>query len=322
MMLLLVFLSSCDFDFEGEDGKDLTEPEPVKKGDFTKDILPLFTENDVFFDGALACSACHFSNTSASFHELDLGSYNGILIGADAGTEDIMGRTGACVGSTDVVACPPDWDESGLKRRLRNNRMPPGWGFDLHETNRGTPEIRTLEAWVTDGAKNTGCTGTALCYNTLLTTLGFASGSTSNVDVGGPGAITWNLLSVTGMTVGALFTTDNAFFQGGQACADCHGSLGFSWHELDLSSYAGILKGADAGTEDILGRTDACVGSTDVSACPPKWSDSGLRQRMRNNRMPPDWPFDQSEANRDMWAIESIKCWVTAGAPNGKFSCK
>lgn len=346
--LSVVFLAACAGDDgkdgaagqdgqNGQDGTDVTEQQPITSGNFTIDILPLFTKNDVYFDGALACSECHFAASADSLHELNMGSYNGILTGADAfsnqppNTEDLLGRTGSCVGSTDVTACPPAWGESGLRRRLRNTRMPPGWPFDLGEGNRGTVEIRTVEAWVTDGAKDgtlATCTGTQVCYNSALSALRFAVGSTSNIDVGGAGTDPGYLISES-LTVGDLFTTGGAYFVGSQACDDCHGALGFSWHDLNMGSYTGILQGADyvsdTDREDILGRVvgtaaGQCAVATNLTGdCAPVWAESGLRRRLRNTRMPPGWPFDLGESNRDMWAIESVKAWVEAGAPNGNF---
>jgi len=34
-----------------------------------------------------------------------------------------------------------DWDHSKLRERLRNNRMAPGWEFDITEGNRDGPLV-------------------------------------------------------------------------------------------------------------------------------------------------------------------------------------
>ena len=65
---------------------------------------------------------------------------------------------------------------------------------------------------------------------------------------------------------------------------------------MDLSSYEGIMAGADR-MEDppgvpLLGQS--AVGETDFD-----WEHSKLRERLRDNRMPPGMPFDITEANRD-----------------------
>jgi len=65
---------------------------------------------------------------------------------------------------------------------------------------------------------------------------------------------------------------------------------------MDLSSYQGIMTGADSISAppgvSILGASE--VGATDFD-----WSHSKLRERLRNNRMPPGIAFDITEENRD-----------------------
>jgi hypothetical protein len=61
---------------------------------------------------------------------------------------------------------------------------------------------------------------------------------------------------------------------------------------MDLSAPAGLRFGADDGDEPILG--ESFVGATDFN-----WSGSGLRGRLRDNRMPPNAPFVLDESNRD-----------------------
>ncbi len=65
---------------------------------------------------------------------------------------------------------------------------------------------------------------------------------------------------------------------------------------MDLSSYEGIVTGADSLSAppgvSILGAS--AVGATDFN-----WDVSKLRERFRNNRMPPGIEFDITEENRD-----------------------
>jgi hypothetical protein len=67
---------------------------------------------------------------------MDLSSYESILTGADSLSSppgvSILGES--AIGSGDY-----DWDHSKLKERLRNNRMTPGWDFDITEENRDGP---------------------------------------------------------------------------------------------------------------------------------------------------------------------------------------
>jgi hypothetical protein len=65
------------FDYTGRDGD-------TYQGYFAVDILPLFTKTGIWFEGSRACDSCHFANSAASAHEMDLSSYAGILAGADA----------------------------------------------------------------------------------------------------------------------------------------------------------------------------------------------------------------------------------------------
>ena len=87
----------------------------------------------MWFDGSQACTGCHFDNSENSYHEMDLGTYEGILRGGDALSEPpgvpILGQSE--VGATDF-----DWESSKLRARLRNNRMAPGFPFDITEENR------------------------------------------------------------------------------------------------------------------------------------------------------------------------------------------
>ena len=296
------------FDYVSVDGNDCS-------GDFETDILPLFTTNGLWFEGAQACTGCHFANSEASYHEMDLSSYEGIMIGGDALSEPpgvpILGQSE--FGATDY-----DWAHSKLRGRLRNNRMPPGWEFDITEENRDGPtldvngtEVRAvplLQAWVEAGAPETDTFGD------------YAATFDANIQ--------------------PLFTTDGLWFEGAQACTGCHfANSENSYHEMDLSSYAGIMTGADALSEPpgvpILGNSE--VGATDYD-----WDHSKLKERLRNNRMPPGWEFDITEENRDgplvehgalvgadmaagsamvgegeceVTAVDLLGAWVEAGSP-------
>ncbi len=101
-------------------------------GDFTADVLPLFTTEDAWYEGSQACTECHFDNSGDSRHEMNLGSLEGILLGGDV-LSDPPGVP---------VVVPGDWEASKLRARLRDNRMPPGWEFDIEETNRDGPLVQ------------------------------------------------------------------------------------------------------------------------------------------------------------------------------------
>ncbi|MFQ5401492.1 MAG: hypothetical protein ACE5E7_18080, partial [Anaerolineae bacterium] len=241
-------------------------------GTFAADVQPLFTENKVWFDGSQACTGCHFANSENSYHEMDLSTYAGIMSGGDVLSEPpgvpILGQSE--VGATDF-----DWAHSKLRARLRNNRMPPGWEFDITEENRDGPaltvngvDIRAVDligAWVDAGAPETDPFGDF--------------SATFEADIL------------------PLFTEHNVWYEGSQACASCHfANSENSYHEMDLSTYAGIMSGGDVLSEPpgvpILGQSE--VGATDFD-----WAHSKLRARLRNNRMPPGIAFDITEENRD-----------------------
>ena len=84
-------------------------------------VLPLFTEDGVWFDGAQACTGCHFANSENSYHEMDLSSYAGIMSGGDVLSEP---PGVPLLGQSEVGATDYDWEHAKLKERLRNNRMP------------------------------------------------------------------------------------------------------------------------------------------------------------------------------------------------------
>ena len=253
------------FDFNAEDGSEC-------EGTFEADVLPLFTTTNAWFGGSEACTGCHFGLNENSYHEMDLSSYAGIMAGADT-LEDPPGE--ALLGESEPGATDYDWSHSGLRARLRNNRMPPGVPFDLTDQNRNGPtltingiEVRAVDligAWVDAGVPETET---------------FGEYSATFAD---------NVLP--------LFTENGVWFEGSQACSGCHFGLNEnSYHEMDLTSYAGILAGADT-LEDPPG--EALLGESEPGATDYDWSSSGLRRRLRNNRMSPGFPFDITEENRD-----------------------
>lgn len=63
------------FDFTAVDGTVCT-------GDFTTDVLPLFTESNLWYGGSVACAACHGPDLNVSYAQLDLSSHQGVLAGS------------------------------------------------------------------------------------------------------------------------------------------------------------------------------------------------------------------------------------------------
>jgi len=281
------------FIFQGTDGTEY-------QASFSGDVLPLFTQPDVFSPGSPACAACHTADLETSAHELDLTSHEGLLAGADR-LEDPPGEP---------IIVPGDWESSSLRRRLRNNRMPSGI---LATVDRDGPLVLHGEA-----------IGAAEAGGILLVT---GEGETRAVELigawmgsGAPESEPFTFVGLDDQTYRAsfetdvlpLFTTPNVWFPGAQACSLCHtADLESSAHELDLTSYEGILAGAD--------RLEEPPGEPIV--IPGDWEASSLRSRLRNNRMPtgvtPNVPRDGPEVavhGGTVHVVQLIGAWVEAGA--------
>lgn len=59
---------------------------------FAKDVLPLFTESNLWYPGSLSCSSCHSSDLAKSLQNMDLSSYAGILAGSGRANGEPKGR--------------------------------------------------------------------------------------------------------------------------------------------------------------------------------------------------------------------------------------
>ena len=267
------------FDYTGMDGN-------TYQATFEVDILPLFFGNGVWYKGAQACTGCHFANSENSYHEMDLTTYQGIVTGADS----ISSPPGVSIlGASAVGATDFDWDHSKMRARLRNNRMPPGWEFDVTEGNRDglCVEVSADGAQVVPGQyDDCDLNGVGLIGAWV------ASGApeTDSFEYGG------QQLNFT-RDVLPFFTQAGMWFEGSQACTGCHfANSENSYHEMDMTTYQGIVTGADSISAppgvSILGAS--AIGATDFD-----WSASKLRERLRNNRMPPGIEFDITEENRD-----------------------
>ena len=110
---------------------------------FQDKVLPLFRTDGAFAKGSPACTQCHLSNQEPpSFHELDLTSYEGILLGADSVAKGVDNAT--------KIVIPGKPMESSLYQHLVEDRMPPG----IPPTaDRDHPNTLILLRWVEQGAK-------------------------------------------------------------------------------------------------------------------------------------------------------------------------
>lgn len=110
---------------------------------YKKKVQPLFKTDNAFGPNTPACTACHMSNQEPpSFHELNLGTYAGVMLGADSVAKGVDKATKV------VIAGKPDL--SGLWQHLAEDRMPPG----ISPTeNRDHPNTTILTQWIKQGAK-------------------------------------------------------------------------------------------------------------------------------------------------------------------------
>ena len=298
---------------------------------FERDVLPFFTEANMWFDGSQACTGCHFDHSENSYHEMNLGSYEGLMSGGDVLSEP---PGVPLFGQSEVGATDYDWGHSKLKERLRNNRMAPGWGFDITEENRDGPLVLHGEAVTSE--ESADLYGDGACEVKAVDLIG-AWG-----DAGAPETDSFDFTADDGSycegtfdaDILPLFTENNVWFDGAQACTGCHfANSENSYHEMDLTSYAGIMSGGDVLSEP---PGVPLFGQSEVGASDYDWSHSKLRGRLRNNRMPPGWEFDITEENRDGLCVEVsadgvtvlpdeygcelngvgvISTWVESGAP-------
>lgn len=109
---------------------------------FQSDILPLFAKDGAFAPGLPACTQCHMSNQEPpSFHELDMTSYEGIMLGADSVAKGVDKAT--------KIVIPGQPESSGLWQHLAEDRMPPGIS---PVEDRDHPNTMILMAWIKQGA--------------------------------------------------------------------------------------------------------------------------------------------------------------------------
>ena len=110
---------------------------------YQKNIQPLFTTANTFAPDTPACTECHMSNQEPpSFHELNLSTYEGVMLGADSVAKGVENST--------KVIIPGEPEKSGVYQHLVEDRMPPG--IDPTE-DRDHPNTQILFSWVKQGAQ-------------------------------------------------------------------------------------------------------------------------------------------------------------------------
>ncbi len=326
----------------------ITIEQPKTEISYKNDIQPLFTQDRAWFDrpvefASWACIRCHSGDVNndgeeecpPECHLMNLGTHEGMLAGADGGSEPILGEE--FVGAVNF-----NWHGSELRKRLSDNRMPPGWEFRVDESNRNGPDVSTTN----DGndiqlagsdffikVDSSGNYEYSCCDDPNPNATGLIGTWVDETDAGlddGNGASYEGDKDVTWSDVAPFFNQTGAWFAGSIACINCHAgdangdgeeTCPNECHLMDLSSAEGIRNGADDGIEPLLGESS--VGETNFS-----WNRSELKSRLRDNRMPPNSPFVIDESNNDgrtvthpvtgklVNAVDLIEEWLNAGAPD------
>jgi len=115
----------------------------VNDAHFNDKVLPLFKTDNVFAPDMPACTACHMSNQEPpSFHELDLSTHTGIMLGADSVAKGVDNAT--------KIVIPGKPEDSSLFQHLVEDRMPPGIA---PTEDRDHPNTRILFRWIEQGAR-------------------------------------------------------------------------------------------------------------------------------------------------------------------------
>ena len=82
-----------------------------------EDVLPLFTQSNLWYSGSLSCTSCHSVDLAVSPAQLDLSSYEGILAGSRRADDASKG--------TDILG-GGNWESSLLYQFLAETKDVPG----------------------------------------------------------------------------------------------------------------------------------------------------------------------------------------------------
>lgn len=111
---------------------------------YKNNIQPLWSKKNAF-GSPLSCTDCHMSNQEPpSFHELDMTSHAGVMLGADAIAKAEEGLPPV------KIVKPGNSAGSKLYQRLVENRMPAGIS---PAENRDHPNTALMISWIKQGAK-------------------------------------------------------------------------------------------------------------------------------------------------------------------------
>ena len=90
---------------------------------FAADVLPLFSQANLWYTGAPSCRTCHGPDVGISYARLSLSDYAGIMAGS--------GRSSAQENGEDILG-GGDWQKSSLYDVLHGGLMPPNRPADVN----------------------------------------------------------------------------------------------------------------------------------------------------------------------------------------------
>jgi hypothetical protein len=102
---------SAPFDFQ-------SETDQTCQATFPQDVLPLFTQSNIWFDGAIACSTCHGADVTKSAAKMSLVDYASIIAGSR--------RDNASTKGNDILGDGTNWSQAKLYIMISSRQMPMG----------------------------------------------------------------------------------------------------------------------------------------------------------------------------------------------------
>jgi hypothetical protein len=102
---------SAPFDFQSETDQSC-------QATFPQDVLPLFTQPNIWFDGAIACSTCHGSDLTKSAAKMSMVDYANIIAGSR--------RDNASTKGNDILGDGANWSQARLYIMILSRQMPMG----------------------------------------------------------------------------------------------------------------------------------------------------------------------------------------------------
>jgi len=105
---------SAAFEFQSGTGKTCLAT-------FPQDVLPLFTQPNIWFDGAISCSTCHGSDLAQAAAKMSLVDYANIIAGSRRDNPSAKGN--------DIFGDGTNWPQAKLYTMIFTRQMPIGRPF-------------------------------------------------------------------------------------------------------------------------------------------------------------------------------------------------